>query len=81
MKIRLLLFASLRERLGKSEMEMEVPAKARPLEVLELLLKSKEESSKILRATLVAINQNYAPHDTPLQEGDELALIPPVAGG
>lgn len=60
---------------------MEVPAKARPLEVLELLLKNKEESSNILRATLVAINQNYAPRDTPLQEGDELALIPPVAGG
>lgn len=60
---------------------MEVPPKARPLDVLELLLKNKEESSTILRTTLVAINQNYAPHDTPLQEGDELALIPPVAGG
>ena len=81
MKIRLLLFAGLRERVGKSEMELEVPQKARPLEILERLLKNKEESANILRATLVAINQNYAPRDTELQDGDELALIPHVAGG
>lgn len=28
-----------------------------------------------------AVNGAYAPMNTPLQEGDELAFIPPVAGG
>ena len=30
---------------------------------------------------LTAINESYAPPDSVLREGDELAFIPPVAGG
>ena len=30
---------------------------------------------------LVAVNQEYAPYDRVIEAGDEIALIPPVAGG
>ena len=30
---------------------------------------------------VVAVNQEYRDHDHPLEEGDEVALIPPVSGG
>ena len=30
---------------------------------------------------MIAINETYATADTPLRDGDELAFIPPVAGG
>jgi sulfur-carrier protein len=29
----------------------------------------------------VAINQQFASLDTPLQAGDELAFLPPISGG
>jgi molybdopterin synthase sulfur carrier subunit len=29
----------------------------------------------------VAINQRFAPEDTPLADGDELAFLPPITGG
>jgi molybdopterin converting factor small subunit len=30
---------------------------------------------------VVAVNMDYAAHSTALREGDEVAFIPPVAGG
>jgi len=30
---------------------------------------------------MIAVNESYATADEPLQDGDELAFIPPVAGG
>jgi len=30
---------------------------------------------------LLAVNQSFADHATPLQDGDEVALMPPVSGG
>ncbi|WP_419162070.1 MoaD/ThiS family protein [Candidatus Palauibacter sp.] len=30
---------------------------------------------------VIAVNQSYAESGTPLADGDEVALIPPVAGG
>jgi len=29
----------------------------------------------------LAVNRSYAERDTPLADGDELALLPPVSGG
>lgn len=33
------------------------------------------------KSFMIAVNQEYAFDDTPLQTGDEIAIIPPVSGG
>lgn len=79
MKTHVLLFAGLRERLNKSEVHLDLPQGTKVCEILPLLFG--EEATKLTRCTLFAINQNYVTPETELHNGDELTLIPPMAGG
>lgn len=81
MKIDVLLFATLRERFQRPKVPMEVPDGTPVGSVLRLLFGDEEEASKMARGILFAVNRNYVSSDRVLQEGDEVALIPPVAGG
>lgn len=40
-----------------------------------------DPASSLPAGLRVAINQRFAPPDTPLQPGDELAFLPPITGG
>jgi molybdopterin synthase catalytic subunit/molybdopterin converting factor small subunit len=73
MRIRVRLFAGLRERVGMGENEMELAAGARARDVWELLEVGPEPSG-----LAYAVNRQYVDR---LQDGDELAIIPPVSGG
>jgi MoaE-MoaD fusion protein len=76
MRIRVRLFAGLRERVGTGENEMELPAGARASDVWELLQIGPEPDG-----LAYALNREYVDRDHPLADGDELAIIPPVSGG
>jgi len=76
MVVRVRLFAVLRERAGRSEIELELPDGARVADALGRL----EELAGGL-PLVMAVNREYAAADAPLHAGDELALIPPVSGG
>lgn len=80
-KTHVLLFAGLRDRLNRNEIDLKVPEGTKAKEILMMLLEDPVEADKLARCTLFAINQNYINPETPLKEGDELVLIPPVAGG
>lgn len=73
-----LFFASYRERAGGPRRELELPAGAR---VSDLLRRLREEGLDLPESASVAVNRRYAAGDRELEEGDEVALIPPVAGG
>jgi MoaE-MoaD fusion protein len=70
------LFAMLRERAGASELTLELPEGARVRDALAQLAGLAEGLPLVM-----AVNRDYASEDTPLDPGDELALIPPVSGG
>jgi len=76
MRVRVRLFASLRERAGSDEIELELPEGARVRDALEQV----HHLTDGLRVVM-AVNQDYAELSAPLHTGDELALIPPVSGG
>ncbi len=81
MQIQVLYFAVFRERLGKSGETLELPDGADVRAALEALA-ARHAPVRALRGTYqVAVNQAVAPLDTALSDGDELVLIPPVAGG
>ncbi len=73
------LFASYREAAGTNRLEVKLPAAARVSDLLELLA---ERLPALKRAPgMVAVNQTYVSTEAALQQGDEVALIPPVSGG
>ena len=81
MHIRLRYFASLRERLGRSEETVEVPEGATVATVWEILKKERPELAAIERSVAFAVALEYVDKTHPLQDNDELAFIPPVSGG
>ena len=80
MTVRVLLFASYADALGASEVNVDVPPGARVSDVLSRI-KSLAAGKRVADKPLVAVNQRYAPPDQQLKETDEVAIIPPVAGG
>ena len=81
MQVRLLLFAQYRDAAGASELSLEVPAGACALDAVALLRARDVAMKRIPERPVVAVNQEYAALDRVLSDGDELALLPPVAGG
>jgi molybdopterin converting factor subunit 1 len=80
-KIRIRAFAIYRELLGRDAVELEVGDGATPRAVFEQLFRDRDDLARLMRATMFAVNREYVNPDTSLSAGDELALIPPVAGG
>ncbi len=77
-RVRLPLFASYAEALGRSEMALALPAGS---SVADVLARPRQDpaAGRLPPSPLVAVNQRYAKPDTLLADGDEVALIPPVA--
>lgn len=81
MKVRLLYFAVLRDITGKSEAEVSLREGTRAGDVWQSMRRDYEQLAEYQQPPMIAINQTYATAETQLRDGDELAFIPPVAGG
>ena len=81
MRIKVRFFASLRERMKRSEEVREVPLGATVRTVWEMLKQENPELDAVEKAMSFAVAQEYVDKDHPLQDNDELAFIPPVSGG
>jgi molybdopterin synthase sulfur carrier subunit len=85
MKVKVLFFASLREKLGRDAEEIELPAGVATIAGLRSHLRSRGGAwaealaeGKLLRA---AVNQDMAQPAAAIKTGDEVAFFPPVTGG
>src|SRR5882724_1097560 len=79
--VRVLFFGAARDVAGHSEVELTLAGPTNAAGALEQLLTTYPELRRFGRSLLFAVNQEYAPHDCQVQDGDELALFPPVSGG
>jgi molybdopterin converting factor subunit 1 len=81
MRVRVRLFASLREAVGQEQLELELPDGAR-IENAWAALTERHPALGPRRVSLMAaVNRRYADFDAALSNGDELVFIPPVSGG
>lgn len=80
MRVRLRLFASYAEAFGQEEILLELPSGATAGDALAAV-RSRPGAERLPPKPMLAVNQRYARVDAALAEGDEVALIPPVAGG
>ncbi len=80
MSITVLLFASYADALGASSLRVDLPADATVADVLARL-RARPGAERLPPSPLVAVNQRYATAASVVRAGDEVAVIPPVAGG
>lgn len=85
MKLHVLYFAALRERLGRSRDDLEVPVLVSSVGALRAHLVARGEpwasSFAEMKRLRVAVNQAMASDATPIDDGAEVAFFPPVTGG
>ncbi len=74
------LFASFAELFGAPQLKLALP-RGSTVENLAFAIKSMPTGALLPEKLVVAVNQAYVPAHTILSAGDEIALIPPVAGG
>ena len=84
MKLRIVYFASVREALGRDGEDLELPRqRATAAEVVSRLRERDGGKWDALSSTPLrfAVNCEFAAETAELQDGDELAVFPPVTGG
>ena len=82
MRVNVLYFAILKDVFGREWEELELPAGATVRSLVELLRgRGATAAGRVWESMAVAVNQEYAKVDVVLQDGDEVALLPPVSGG
>ena len=82
MKIKVLYFAAVREIVGKDEEEIDLPSSVATIGDLTGHLPAVHASlAGRLASVRLARNETFATNDERIEEGDVIALIPPVAGG
>ncbi len=79
--IKLLIFGGAKSLVGSSEVEFPLPAPCTAAELLEKLIGQYPGLGGHRRSLRLAVNGTYADAGDRISPGDEVALIPPVAGG
>jgi sulfur-carrier protein len=81
MRVRVLYFASFREAAGRDEELREIAEDAPVAELWRLLARDVPLFARFASMPPAAVNREYADAETTLNDGDEVAFLPPVAGG
>jgi molybdopterin converting factor subunit 1 len=81
MTVRLLFFAVLRDIAGVDERVLSLSEGTTAREVWQSLRGEFSKLADYTQPPMTAVNESYAEPDVVLRDGDELAFIPPVAGG
>ena len=81
MRVTVRLFARLRELAGSGELTCEVPREATVDSVWQSLVRDYPAMAVYQPSLSCAVNAEYARFKTTVNEGDEVAFLPPVSGG
>ena len=81
-EIRVLFFASAREKVGVGSVQITLPISACLNDLAQVLYQEYPQLSVLKPYLRWAVNQKFEENDqSPLKQGDEVALIPPISGG
>ena len=85
MKITIKYFSWIREHVGKSEENFDLPSNVTTInELIDHLngLNNQYKHAFAKRGLIkIAVNKNYSPFETKINNNDEVAFFPPVTGG
>lgn len=81
LRVRCRFFARYAEVLGRDEITFDMPRASVVADAVERVRRDVPGGARLPQTPMVAMNREHVLHDRPLQDGDELAFLPPLAGG
>ena len=79
--VKLLFFATLRDRAGTRSMELDVPLDLTIQGLKEKISMEYPNLKESMRSVLITINREYAFDEAIIPQNAEVAMFPPVSGG
>lgn len=80
-RVKLLFFATLRDRAGARSMELDIPAELTVQGLKDKISNEYPNLKESMSSVLITIDREYAFDDAVIPQNAELAMFPPVSGG
>ncbi|HSG44137.1 MAG TPA: molybdopterin converting factor subunit 1 [Anaerolineales bacterium] len=80
-RIKLLFFATIRDRAGTKSMELDIPDDLTVQGLKEKVATDYPNLKESMQSVLITINREYAFDEAVIPQGAEMAMFPPVSGG
>jgi molybdopterin converting factor subunit 1 len=80
-RVKLLFFATLRDRAGSKSMELDIPADLTVQGLKDKISNDFPNLKESMSSVLITINREYAFDEAVIPQNAELAMFPPVSGG
>jgi molybdopterin converting factor subunit 1 len=81
MRVKLLFFATLRDRAGMKSLELEIPEGMTVQELKQRISADYPNLKQSMETVLISVNKEYAFDEAVLPPNAEVAMFPPVSGG
>lgn len=81
MKVKAMFFGAIRDIVGTSEVDLDLIPGMTARELLQRYCRDYPPFNPYAAITKIAVNLEFATPETILNDGDEIAFIPPVSGG
>lgn len=81
MHVHVLLFATVKDKVGQSRLSLELPEVATVADAKAALCRNFPAAERNIKSAIAAINEEFSQPDAALSDGDTIALFPPVSGG
>lgn len=79
--IKVLLFATLRERAGAKSIELDIPDGATVQDLRSRVIREYPTLQKSMDTVVISVNREFAFEETAIPKNAEVAMFPPVSGG
>jgi len=80
-RIKLLFFATIRDRAGTKTLEMEIPEQMTVQGLKDKLASDMPKLKESMSSVLITINREYAFDEAVVPPNAEIGMFPPVSGG
>jgi molybdopterin converting factor subunit 1 len=80
-QIKVLFFATLRDRAGTKSVDLEVPAETTVQSLKNLVVDEYPGLKETMGTVVISINREFAFDESVVPENAEVAMFPPVSGG
>jgi len=81
MSVKILFFATLRDRAGTKSLDIEIPEGTTVQGLKDQIARDYPNLNQSMEAVLISINREYAFDEAVVADGSEVAMFPPVSGG
>jgi molybdopterin converting factor subunit 1 len=80
-RIKVLFFATLRDRAGTKSVDLEIPAETTVQDLKNLVVESYPGLKETMDTVVISVNREFAFDESLVPENAEVAMFPPVSGG